>query len=442
MASRSSRITRRMLLGSAGGLAALPLLGRAREARSAEAPKRKFVVFFTPSEPIDEPYWRPQGPSGSEFALADATLPDPLSELDEFKSNLLMLGDLSFENPGFDHAAIGILLTGVPNEYPTGDTDQNAAIGGGISLDQYMAEQLGESSLVLGVRSRSPNGTSRVVYKGARRPVDPYDDPSAAFQNVFGEALAPGEDVELQRRRIAQRISVLDTAAGQLELLKRNLSGDDLERMEHHLEELRALEQRLQQTPTDACEPLAPGDTSSFSTPESATTTALAQMDVMVQALSCSARRIGVLQLGTAGDMFSGHVYAPELAIDLGSQHEHVDIVHGWQDHVSDRVELERVYYWLFKQFLSRLSQTPDGDGSLLDNTVVLWCKCLGKAHGASNMMFMLAGGKNSGIGKLGKFVDLGGRKHNDLLVSCLNLMDVPDTSFGRADWNSGALVL
>jgi hypothetical protein len=158
-----ARFARRSFLAGASSLALLPWLRSASVSHAAPLPsKRRFVVFFTPNEPIEEAYWKPQGATGNEFSLAGATLPAPIDELASIRDNLLMIGNVRMSNPGYDHAAIGILLTGVPNEYPSGDTDQNAAIGGGISLDQLLGERLDEEPLVLGTRTGNQNGTSRL----------------------------------------------------------------------------------------------------------------------------------------------------------------------------------------------------------------------------------------------------------------------------------------
>lgn len=445
--SRTHRFARRSLLrgiglgglGTLGGAGFLPWFAGRSEAQAASAPLR-FVVFFTPNEPIEERYWKPTGASGNEFSLSSATLPAPIDELSGVTDHLLLLGNLRMSNPGYDHAAIGVLLTGRPNDYPTGDKHQNAAIGSGISIDQYIADALDEPALVLGVRSGSTNGTTRLSYRGARRPVSPYDDPQEAFQLVFGDALVPDEEALARARRLAQRRSVLDAASGQLRALETRLGAEDRQHLAHHLEELRALERQMGGSDLTACEPLDPGATD-FRQAAGAVNTARLQMNVLTEALRCRARRVGVLQLGHSGDMFSATMRSPDHQMNLGSRHEHVDLAHGWQSYVSDRVLLERVYYALFREFLEKLAATPDGEGaSLLDNTVVLWCKSLAYRHNTNNMLFMLAGGKNSGIGKFGRYVDGQNRWHNDLLVACLQLMGLPDTSFGSAEWNSGAL--
>jgi hypothetical protein len=263
-----------------------------------------------------------------------------------------------------------------------------------------------------------------------------------AFESVFSGLMQPDAAAVEVAKRAAQRASVLDAVAGQLGVLRTNLPGEVGQNLDYHLEAVRSLERKLQDDGSSiaGCTPTAPGDTP-FDRPEEATTTAQLQMDLMVESLRCGARTVGVLQLGHSGDMFSATMRSEEYALDLGSRHEHVDLAHGWEDQVADRIKLERVYYALFREFIERLAAAPDTEGgSLLDRTVVLWCKSLGYRHAGSNMLFMLAGGQESGITKLGRYLDAGERYQNDLLASCLQLMGQPDTTFGNPEWNQGPL--
>jgi hypothetical protein len=82
-----------------------------------------------------------------------------------------------------------------------------------------------------------------------------------------------------------------------------------------------------------------------------------------------------------------------------------------------------------------------EGDGTLLDNTVVLWVSEIQEppTHDQSNMPFMIAGGKNAGI-KTGRWLKVPPQPHNNLLVTLLNTFGGTDTTFGRAEYNTGAL--
>jgi len=108
---------------------------------------------------------------------------------------------------------------------------------------------------------------------------------------------------------------------------------------------------------------------------------------------------------------------------------------------------LTRINTWYAQQLaglISRLKTTPDGaGGTLFDNTLVLWCNELakGNTHGRLGAPYVLAGGAGSGL-RTGRFLryDGQGLPHNNLLLSILNAMGVPDRSFGKPDWCTGPL--
>ncbi|MEZ4464304.1 MAG: hypothetical protein R3F43_07260 [bacterium] len=99
-------------------------------------------------------------------------------------------------------------------------------------------------------------------------------------------------------------------------------------------------------------------------------------------------------------------------------------------------------YAGQYAALLRRLDAVPEGDGTLLDNTLVLWVNELsrGNTHSHQDMPFILAGGKNLGL-DTGRFLRFNGASHNDLLVSIANLMEVPIPTFGDARFCTGPLV-
>jgi hypothetical protein len=90
---------------------------------------------------------------------------------------------------------------------------------------------------------------------------------------------------------------------------------------------------------------------------------------------------------------------------------------------------------------LGRLRDTVEGDGTLLDNTVVLWVSdvAVGNTHSHVNMPFLLAGG-GGGTLRTGRYVQFPGRAHNDLLLTLLRAMDVDDATFGRPDMSPSVI--
>jgi len=123
----------------------------------------------------------------------------------------------------------------------------------------------------------------------------------------------------------------------------------------------------------------------------------------------------------------------------------HHTLSHLGDDDAAAVDKLTRINNWYAQQLaglLSRLAAVPDVDGStLLDNTLVLWSNELAKGNTHSRMgaPYVLAGHAGGAL-RAGRFLDYSGLAlpHNDLLVGLLNIMGLPDTSFGKPDWNSG----
>jgi hypothetical protein len=425
----SSFLSRRTLLRAAPGAALLPFLARLPTAHAATSPKR-FVVFFSGNEPIDKAHWEP----GANLALTPVMQP-----LEPHKSKLLLLGGLKM-GPGDQdtysgHNCIGQLLTGRVNLY-FGTKSQFWA--GGVSLDQQLASGLGTPALTLGARPGKSTGTARISYTGANQPVHPVEDPLKAFNQLFGTL---SETPDAQAARIAQRRSVLDVLSKDLAAVRTQVPALERTKVDQHLTAVRELEQRLT-APVTTCSPTPLPGGFDFTANANFPATARRHMDVLVQALACNATRVASLQLGSSAG--GGTPSWPDEGINL-SNDEH-DIAHtyysvGSATAVSERRQVETFYYKLFAYFLKQLDSVQEGDGTLLDNTLVLWTKPMAAKHGHSDMLFMLGGGKNLGL-RTGRFVSFPGVLHNNLLLSVLQLMGQPSNTFGDPSLCSGPLAI
>ncbi len=193
------KLSRRTFLRGAGGVAiALPFLSAmAGKARAEQFPKR-FIVFFTGLGHVKSE-WAPVG-TETNFTLGKV-----LEPLNPHKSDLLILEGVDMESayhgPGDPHQqGIGHALTGT--ELQTGDLfpyacnpGKTVGWGGGISIDQYMANAMGTAtkfpSLEFGVQVQYTNVSSRMIYAGPGQPVPPEDSPYQAFNRIFKGAPDP-----------------------------------------------------------------------------------------------------------------------------------------------------------------------------------------------------------------------------------------------------------
>ncbi len=286
----------------------------------------------------------------------------------------------------------------------------------------------------LGVQSRiSQGGQNTVPHPNISRISDAEwiygeDNPLAAFERIFGAFTAPADDGSAALRAARQK-SVLDSATADLSSLRTALPASEQRKVDVYAESLRALERQLagaavQQTST--CDPggfnpdgftvpvVDDPNQASYNSAENKETVGDLQMEIARLALACGRTRVVTLAyehtnarqpipgLGAFGVHDSSHFTAPPGMNEGEATPEQMDAkLTAWNNY--------RVWYAeKFAQFLQMLSDTPDVEGSLLDNTIVLHCSELGKGHRTERVPFVLAGGGALGF-KLGQALDFTG---------------------------------
>lgn len=442
---------RQFLRGALGSAVALPLLqtmGSRARAVPTEFPKR-LVIFFTPHGVVKKDWLV----SGTETAFTLSGIP---AALDPLKKDLLVLKNIDMPSaeygPGDTHQeAMGALLGGTALlEDPKGsggirmDTSAPVGWGGGISVDQYIARSSGivtkVPSLELGVISDFAQVGGRIIYLDANKPVAPTNDPAVVFDRLFADLGA--DPVGIARIR-AERKSVLDGVRKQFARLQTKVGKEDLEKLNSHAQAVRDLELRLSAPGGlvgGAClKPDRPAvgsaDVNSYPT------IGKLQMDLMTMAMACDLTRVGSIMWSHAGPTPP----SPWLAINEG----HHQLSHAGDSDEDAQKKLSRVKSWYAEQFaymINAFKAVPEGDGTMLDNTVIWWCSELsvGNSHSHRDMPFILAG-SCGGYFKTGRFIDYGrmddkGVSHNNLLVSMCHAMGRTDVkTFGNPAYCSGS---
>ncbi len=440
-------ISRRHVLRGAGGVAlALPAL-EAMAARKAQQFPTRFIVFFTANGTIHDA-WRPSG-NETNFQFSEILQP-----LDPWKRKLVVVDGLAMKSrrqgPGANghDKGMGHLLTAQklvvgPSGY--GDFSHLPdGTAGGISIDQEVARRIGKTtlfpSLELGARSLLDTKrqlTSRMCYRGPFQVVPPENDPAEVFRNFF---VGVGDGSKALTRLRQQRQSVLDLVMDDFRTLGRQVGADDQRKLDAHLTGIRDIERTLapQGRKPAACR--APAEPSAERPLENDSYPIVGklQMDLMAMALACDLTRVASLQWSTAqsGIQFSW----------LGHTEAHHGLSHQADDSDEARKELTAINRWYSEQFaylLTKLDQVKEGDGTLLDHTLVMWCNEQGNGdrHTDSDLPFVLAGGANGRI-RTGRYLKLPAETaHNDLYVSVLHAMGFPEvTTFGLAEVCKGPL--
>ncbi len=439
---KDQSLTRRHFLRAAGGAAvAVPLLSSLRAGAAAESFPKRLVLMYTPNGVISDAWWPTNVTAETAFDLNEIHTP-----LAAFKDRLLFLAgvDLTITNTGpggLHQKGIGGLFTG--QQLQSGDLfvdgcGQRAGWANGISVDQQVAQRLAVgtpiTSLELGVRATENDVQGRIAYASAGAPLPPMNDPSDVFQRLFSGFGQTSDDLAELR---ARRRSVLDTVQAQFKLLSDRVGIEDRHKLEAHLSLVRDLEGRLAITGngSQACVapavPAALDEASEDDMPE----IAALHLDMLATAFACDLTRVASFQISTS----LNHIRYPWLN-SLGEGHA---LSHEGSSDVSARAELVARQTWhsqMLANFLKRLGQIPEGSGTVLDNTLVVWGNEVseGNTHSHQNMPFLLAGG--GWYFRTGRSLQYQSAPHNDLLVSVLNAMGDDATSFGQADTCRGPL--
>jgi hypothetical protein len=304
----------------------------------------------------------------------------------------------------------------------------------GMSVDQYVAAAIGGTtrlrSLELGVQTSAWGGSvqTRMSYSGAGQFAPPDDSPRGVYSRLYGDAMPGGADVVLARRQ-----SVLDAVKGDLGDLRTRLGTEEQHKLDQHMTSLRELERVLG---GGSCSGGTPVADLPIHANDNFPAIGKTQMDLLVASLACGATNVASIQWA--------HTVAPTVFTWLGQSEGHHGLSHmddGNTAGVAAFVLAERWFATQFGYLLDKLAAAPDpeGGGSLLDTTLVVWAKEMGdsRAHVCTEVPFVLAGG---GAFTPGRYLRTGGAAHAKLLVSICQAMGLVNTTFGNPAAGSGPL--
>lgn len=437
---RDRRLSRRTLLTGGAALVGLPWLEAfaPRRAHAQDALPKRFVVVFTPNGHL--PSWTPTG-SERDFQLSPILAP-----LAEHQADLVAVRGLYQQGGGGDghQNGMGGMLTGQSlNSGPFGGVQAPpAGWAAGPSVDQRIAEAIGNEtklrSLELGVQVGEADNWGRMCYRASDQPLPPEDDPGAVYARVFAELHTDPTVLEKERNR---RRSILDAVGAEYDRVSAGLGSADKQRLDAHLTAVRDIEERLTRVGqiggASCADPVvsavAKDDNDSFPA------VGALQTDLLAMALACDITRVASLQWSRS----VSQTRFTWLGIDVA----HHDISHLGDDDPKAQQQLADINTWYATQLaalVSKLKAMPEGDGSVLDNTIILMCNELakGNTHSRKDASYLLVG-SGGGALETGRFLSFDPEEqvpHNRLLVSLLNAMGVPDKQFGKTEWSNGPL--
>jgi hypothetical protein len=435
-------IERRTFLRGVGATLALPLLDAMVPALTAlsntpaKATPRIGFIYHPMGTIYDQ--WTPKG-EGTKFEMSRILAP-----LEPFREQMLVItglchneggskGDGSFPHP----RASAVWLSGI---HAAAVTQVGAEVKLGPTADQIAAERLGKATAVasLGMELEPASvfncegGTcifsNTLSWKNATTPVPMEAQPRAVFERLFGE----GGSAEQRRSEARWNASILDSVAEDAVRLQAKLGPGDRRRLDEYLDSVRDVEQRIsrteQQSATTFELPERPVDV-----PAEWEDRAKIMFDLQTLAYRGDITRVFALMMGRE---LSGHVFR-----NLGQSEQHHIITHNRHDPglIGQKVVIDIYHMQVLKYFLDKLQTTPDGDGTLLDNSMIVYGSAMGDGnqHNFVDIPTVVFG-KGGGALKTGRHIRRQDVPMTNLLLSLLDKIDAsPDRlgdSTGRLD--------
>ena len=456
-----SHIPRRTLLACAGAAAAGTFLRPLFAAAAGAAPTRLLIVH-RPCGTRPEQFF-PQAGDNTNFTLTPI-----LQSFEKLRDSMVILNQVSCPRDtgwvGDQHAAgmIG-MLTGkrailTPGADGGGDQQTKFIVGADQSIDQLLVSKVaalqGTPIPSLQATAYQPSSVGLpsfkvMSYSGPNGAMFPESQPSKLFGRVFGDALAGLSPAALAQLRL-QNQGVLDFMHKDLSRLRARVPASQLSKLDAHLEGLSQLDKAAAETgagatcakPMQLALPAAMGGVSADEAQHLAV--ARNQLALIAGAFQCDLTRVATFSFahGNSGLRFSqmaSSLSAFGVPTEFADGSGHHSLSHETGDGPSKyQARVEQFYCAVLAQFLETLKATPDGDGSLLDHTLVVFLNevSLGASHSINDMPVLMFGGKSLKL-QGGKHLRFGDRYMNDVWAAVAGAFGAP-ASFGDAAFSKG----
>lgn len=394
-------IDRRTLLRGLGAALSLPLLdcmvpALTLAAKTAAAPIKRFGVVYTPNG-IMMKNWTPAA-EGASFEFSSTLAP-----LAPFQDRLLVLSGLNSTPPIMPgneptgvHARASTRFLSDIQPKPTEGADLHA----GISIDQIAANQFGQhtqlASLELGLESADSGGAgdpgfskvydATISWRGPTTPLPMEHNPRAVFERLFGDSGSTTPQARLAR--LQQERSILDSVSQTAAQLERELGPADRSKLSEYFEAVRDVERRIQKAEEQNTREL-PTMEHPAGVPTVYSEHVKLMYDLLVLAYQADLTRIV--------SFMTGHEFTGQTFPEAGVPDAHHAISHH-QGNPASLAKLARIDAFkvsLFAYFLEKMRSTRDGDGSLLDHSIIVYGAGMsdGNAHDPKNLPVLLLGG-------------------------------------------------
>jgi hypothetical protein len=424
-------LPRRTVLRGLGAAVALPLLDAmipalSPRARAAVKPAHRFQAFYVPNGMAME-YWTPRG-EGTDFELSPI-----LEPLAAYRNQMLVLSGIK-ANWNYIHAgASGSFLTGTAR----GGRNE-VEIVADVSMDQILARRFAaetqvaslELSMDAPANAGACTGNLSCVYTHTlswRSPTQPLPmewNPRAVFEKLFGDS--GSTESAAREARLRQHKSILDSVAEKLAQLKNELGPRDQVKIGEYADAIRDVERRIQRAEEQGDVELPAMEQPQGAPPVFEDHLAL-MLDLQLLAFQSDLTRVISFMIGKEQSA------RPYPQIGVPEAHHPLSHHNNVPELIAQMSKINRYHTQLFAQYLAKLRATPDGDGSLLDHTTILYGSGISNStrHSGDNLPLLVVGG---GAGRLqgGRHLTFSGQPTMaNLLVTLMDKLDVPVERLG-----------
>lgn len=439
MAFLSKSLPRRTVLRGLGSALALPLLdsmipaSRLR-AQAVSRPVRRFQAFYVPNGMAMQ-YWSPKT-EGRGYTLTPI-----LEPLAAYRDQMLVLSGIK-ANWNYIHAgASGSFLTGT-----TRGGRNEIEIVADVSMDQLLARRFARQTQVASLElamdvpanAGACTGNLSCVYthtlswKSPTEPLPMEWNPRAVFEKLFGDSGTTG--LAAREARLRQHKSILDSVNEKLASLKSELGPRDRTKIDEYTEAIRDVERRIQKAEEQSAVELPALEQPQGAPPVFEDHLAL-MLDLQLLAFQSDLTRVISFMLGKEQSA------RPYPQIGVPEAHHPLSHHNDVPELISQMSKINRYHTQLFAKYLAKLRATPDGDGSLLDHSTILYGSGISNStrHSGDNLPLLLVGG-GSGSLNGGRHIKYSGAPPMANLL--LTLMDKLGVPIDRIGGSTGKLPL
>jgi len=395
-------LPRRTILRGMGTAVGLPFLNAMIPAltplaRAQGRPRTRFGAIYIPNGAImQELTPKAEGP-GFEFTPI-------LKPLEPFRDSLVVVTNLTRSHPGSqvgDHAVSAAgFLTGVwPKRTEAEDVLANTTI------DQIVAQQIGQDTPLPSLEVATEDFTgyvggcspgfscaylNTICWNTPTTPLPMETNPRVVFERLFGVA----DTAEQRQARMGKERSILDSISEETRDLDRGLGPRDRARLDDYLANIREIERRIQQSEAHNSARIAAPD-APIGIPDSFEEHVALLFDLIAAAYQADVTRVFTFMMSRE---LSQRTY-PNIGVT--EQHHSVSHHQNNPEKMAQVVKINTYYARMYARFLEKLRATPDGEGSLLDHSMILYGAGMGDSNvHASDPLPLIAVGGGAGKGR------------------------------------------